>query len=242
MLRVLCMMLGLLSYSATADVAVTFNVAGQIYTFDRPVRLATVLSIVEKKPTQYWANAAVYQLNAPELEQQRADILQQLAALIREQTKGSSEYRQLAALYQEIGSWQLMRRLKLIVDYDQARLNPALNPQFNTGEYYIRFKQRSQVVRLTGMVQQATALPFKTGLTVTDYIDSVDLAANAHRDIAYLLEPDGDVKKLGIAYWNRQFVKPMPGSEIFIPLQDELFFDRIGPLNDKIAQLMMHRM
>jgi len=50
------------------------------------------------------------------------------------------------------------------------------------------------------------------------------------------------VKKLGIAYWNRQFVKPMPGSEIFIPLQDELFFDRIGPLNDKIAQLMMHRM
>ena len=116
MLRVLCMMLGLLSYSATADIAVTFNVAGQIYTFDRPVRLATVLSIVEQKPTQYWANAAVYQLNAPELEQQRADILQQLAALIREQTKGSSEYRQLSALYQEIGSWQLMRRLKLIVD------------------------------------------------------------------------------------------------------------------------------
>ena len=27
--------------SATADIAVTFNVAGQIYTFDRPVRLAT---------------------------------------------------------------------------------------------------------------------------------------------------------------------------------------------------------
>ena len=204
MLRVLCMMLGLLSYSATADIAVTFNVAGQIYTFDRPVRLATVLSIVEQKPTQYWANAAVYQLNAPELEQQRADILQQLAALIREQTKGCSEYRQLSALYQEIGSWQLMRRLKLIVDYDQARLNPALNPQFNTGEYYIRFKQRSQVIRLTGMVQQATALPFKTGLTVTDYIDSVDLTANAHRDIAYLLEPDGDAKKLGLAYWNHQ--------------------------------------
>lgn len=242
MLRVFCMLLGLLSCSAIADIAVSFNVAGQIYTFDRPVRLATVLSIVERKPTQYWANAAVYQLNAPEIEQQRADILQQLATLIREQSKDSPEYRQLAALYQEVGSWQLMRRLNVIVDYDQARLNPGLNPQFNTGEYYIRFKERSQVIRLSGMVEQATALPFNTRYTVTDYIDDIRVAANAHRDIAYLLEPDGDVKKLGIAYWNRQHVKPMPGSEIFIPLQDELFFDRIGPLNDKIAQLMMHRM
>ena len=242
MLRTFCVLFCLLSCPVTAATAVTFNVAGQIYTFDQPVRLATVLSIVEQKPTQYWANAAVYELNAPEIVQQQADILQQLAALIREQSKGSSEYRQLSAFYQEIGSWQLMRRLNVIVDYDQARLNPARNPQFNSGEYYIRFKDRSQVIRLSGMVAQATTLPFKTEYTVTDYIDHVVVAASAHRDFAYLLEPDGDVRKLGIAYWNRQHVQPMPGSEIFIPLQDELFFDRIGPLNDKIAQLMMHRM
>lgn len=242
MLRSLFFIIGLFALPCIASPAVTFNIAGQIYTFDQPVRLATVLSIVEQKPSLYWANAEIYQLNAPKVEQQRAAILKQLASLIREQTSDSPEYHQLSALYQDIGSWQLMRRLNIVVDYDQARLNPKRNPQFNTGEYYIRLKERSQAIHVSGLVEEAVSVPFNSEYTVTDYIDTARLAKNAHRDFAYLLEPDGNVKKLGIAYWNRQYVRPMPGSEIFVPLQDALFFDRIDSLNDSIAQLMMHRM
>ncbi|GGF76015.1 capsule biosynthesis GfcC family protein [Alteromonas lipolytica] len=220
---------------------VTFNVAGKIITFNQPVRLATVLSMVEPTP-EYWANAAVYHLEDPDVEQMRAEVLKQLASLIRQQTKDSNAYRNLTAFYQEIGRWQLMRRLNINIDYDQARLNPKRNPQFNEGVYYIRLKPRTEQIKLTGMLTQATALPFDGSFTVTDYLDKVQLSHAAHRDYVYLLEPDGAVNKLGIAYWNKQHYRPMPGSEIFIPLQDELFFDRIGSLNDHIAQLMMHRM
>lgn len=242
MVRTLLLFISLLSLPSVAATAVTFNVSGHLYTFDQPVRLATLLSIVRDKPTSYWANAVIYQLEDPQVEQLRSNVLQQLAMLIREQSKGSAAYHQLSALYQQIGSWQLMRRLDVLVDYDQARLYPGRNPQFNSGEYYIRLHKRPETIQVSGMVSAAIILPFDSKQTVTDYIDAVERSANAHRDIAYLLEPDGDIKKLGIAYWNRQHVKPMPGSEIFVPLQDELFFDRIGELNDNIAQLMMHRM
>lgn len=242
MVRTLLLFISLLSLPAVAATAVTFNVSGQLYTFDQPVRLATLLSIVRDKPSSYWANAVIYQLEDPQVEQLRRTVLQQLALLIREQSKSSAAYHQLSALYQQIGNWQLMRRLDVLVDYDQARLYPNRNPQFNAGEYYIRLHKRPETIKVSGMVATATLLPFDTTYTVSDYLAAVELSADAHRDIAYLLEPDGDIKKLGIAYWNRQHVKPMPGSEIFVPLQDELFFDRIGELNDNIAQLMMHRM
>ena len=237
--RWICLLLVVVSLPLAADV--TFNIAGQLFGFEQPVKLAGILSIVKDKPT-YWANAAVFELNDRKVEQMRAEVLTELAQLIRDTSPGSHDYKVLSRWYSEIGSWRMMRRLNITVDYDQARLNPKRNPQFNEGDYYIRLKPRTPSITLSGMVKKPLSLAFDTELTVADYVDNAELSEDAHRDYVYVLEPNGKVTKVGIAYWNRQFYQPMPGSEIFVPLQDSLFFDRIDDLNNRIAHLMIHRM
>ncbi|NVK56878.1 MAG: capsule biosynthesis GfcC family protein [Alteromonadaceae bacterium] len=239
-LRILILSLYLLTYQCVASL--TFNVQGKLYSFEQPVRLATVLSVVNEKPG-YWASSAVYQLNDPSTEQLRADILQTLSDLIRQQSKNSVSYRELSQLYQAIGSWQLMRRLDIDVDYDQARLNHQRNPGFQQGEYYIKLQPRRAVVNLFGLLTESDhQLKYDHASTVTDYLNDIERSTQAHRDYAFVIEPDGDLHKVGIAYWNRQYYQPMPNSIIFVPLQTSLLFDNIDELNNKIAQLLKHRM
>lgn len=239
-MRVIVVLLSaFLSVSALAQV--TFNIHGQIYEFEQPVRLATVLSIVKDKPT-YWANAAVYALNDPHVEELRRDVLSQLASMIRAYNKGSNEYNNLTALYHNVGNWRLMRRLKVEVDYEQARLNFKKNPQFNQGDYYLRLASRSDSIAIVDLAKDNTVVPFHHAFSLVDYLREVSLPSHADRDYVYVIEPSGQMRKVGIAYWNREFFKPMPGSQLFIPMQTSLFSTRIETLNDSLARLMIHRM
>ncbi|MDC8831831.1 capsule biosynthesis GfcC family protein [Alteromonas gilva] len=221
---------------------VTFNVQGKVYSFEQPVRLANVLSLVSDKPA-YWASSAVYKLNDPGPEKLRAEVLQTLSDLIRQQTKNSKGYHELTALYQEIGSWQLMRRMNILVDYDQARLNNQRNPAFQHGDYYIKLQPRRTEIHLFGLISESQQqLDYEQSSTVSDYLNATARSTQAHRDYAYVIEPDGTLIRTGIAYWNRQYYKPMPNSIIFVPLQTSLLFDNIDELNSNIAQLLKHRM
>ena len=236
-LLVLC----LLSQAAVAA-QLSFNVQNTIITFDEPVKLAEVLAKLPDPHSVYWAGAEVYELDSPKAEAQRAEVMQLLASLIRQQSSGSPRHTLLSDLYRDISDWHLMRRLNIDVDYDQARLNPKRNPGFIAGRYYIKAKPSIQHVSVVGQIDAQVRLEFSNAATVSDYVDSVQPEASADNDFVYVIEPDGKVSKQGIAYWNNTHYKPMPGSVIYLPLQTDLFSDDIEQLNDHIARLLQHRM
>lgn len=230
-------------FSASGNAAqLSFNVQNTIITFDEPVKLADVLAKLPDPHSTYWAGAGVYELDSVKAEKLRAETMSLLASLIREQSSGSERHTLLSNLYREISDWQLMRRLNINVDYDQARLNPKRNPGFIAGRYYIKAKPSIQHVSVVGQIDTKARLVFSNAATVSDYLNSVQPKASADNDFAYVIEPNGRVTKQGVAYWNDTHYKPMPGSVIFLPLQTDLFSDDIELLNDKVARLLQHRM
>lgn len=230
-------------FSSVGNAAqLSFNVQNTIITFDEPVKLADVLAKLPEPHSTYWAGAGVYELDSVKAEKLRAEIMSLLASLIREQSSGSERYALLSDLYREISDWQLMRRLNIDVDYDQARLNPKRNPGFVAGRYYIKAKPSIQHVSVVGQIDAQASLAFSNSATVSDYLDSVQPKESADNDFVYVIEPNGNVTKQGVAYWNDTHYKPMPGSVIFLPLQTDLFSDDIELLNDKVARLLQHRM
>ncbi len=230
-------------FSSVGNAAqLSFNAQNTIITFDEPVKLADVLAKLPEPHSTYWAGAGVYELDSVKAEGLRAETMSLLASLIREQSSGSERYILLSDLYREISDWQLMRRLNIDVDYDQARLNPKRNPGFIAGRYYIKAKPSTQHVSVVGQIDAQASLAFSNTATVRDYLDGVQPKESADNDFVYVIEPNGNVTKQGVAYWNDTHYKPMPGSVIFLPLQTDLFSDDIELLNDKVARLLQHRM
>ncbi|MEC8417618.1 MAG: capsule biosynthesis GfcC family protein [Pseudomonadota bacterium] len=218
---------------------VTLN--GQTYIFERPVRLASMLSIVSDKNDWYWPASTVFDLNANDAELEREAIKAEISALLPLITRHSDKYAALGHLYRQISSWDLHTRVVMPVSYNRARLIAEENPMFQFGRYAIELNTRPKNVHVWGAVKKPQAYLHQNGTPIYTAIDEVKKGKRPDRSHVFIIDPQGNIEKKGIAYWNLDASQIMPGSQIYVPINSELFSDRIEKLNWRVAALAVNR-
>ncbi|RDV23950.1 hypothetical protein DXV75_16425 [Alteromonas aestuariivivens] len=236
----LCMAsLAMLSSSVLAGVRVQLN--QQAYQYAGPVRMEQLLAPVAQQQNWYWPASALYVIDSEQPEALRNEILQELDQLVIELAPQSEKAVSLRMLRQQIESWHLARRVKINIHYDRARLDPKHNPMVTDGDYLLKLSERPAQIYLSGQVFEPGAYEFQPASVPFNYTEGVKTRFDAETDYVFVIEPSGAINKVGIAYWNREWQPLIPGSQIFVPISSSLFSPSTQVLNQKIAELAVHR-
>lgn len=238
MQKLLCLVL--LFTSGLAGAAVHIQINEQQYRYNEPVRLAQVLAPVANAQPWYWPASRVFDLSK-DVESQRQDVIALIDELTVALEPNNSRAMALRALRQQIEGWQLAHRVQMPVNFDLARLSAPHNPQFQPGRYQLTLTPRPQVVYLSGLVQQPGPYQYQAMANSAQYTQAVALRDDAEPDFVYVIAPTGEIRKLGTAYWNRDYASVMPGSQIFVPVFSYLLTPSLSELNQKVAELAVNR-
>ena len=221
--------------------AVTVDINSSRYQFDTNPRLNEVLAPVALQANWYWPAAALYQLDNDEPEQLRQQLLQQIAQLKQHQSTDRDLVTTLQSLERQLAVWRLAKRVLVPIDYDFARIRPEFNPRFDSGTYILQLKQRPANVYLFGAISSEMTVTHRSAAPAADYVVSAQTTALADLTELMLLQPDGTVQAVGAAYWNHAHIEAMPGAQVFIPLQSQLFSSQLDILNKRLLELASHR-
>ena len=227
--------------SFTARSAVQVTVDNKLYQYDNNPRLAEVLAPVALERNWYWPAAALYQLDSPEPEQLRAELLALIGQLLAQYEGDAATQQSLQAIKTQLTSWRLAKRLAISIDYDAARIKPALNPRFGDGAYLLQLSTRPNHIYLFGAVETGIVLEHRPATPVVDYIAAANTTALADQSKAMIILPANKIGSAGVAYWNQTYSEVMPGAQLLIPLKTSLLDTRFAKLNQGLSELAMHR-
>ena len=108
-----------------------------------------------------------------------------------------------------------------IVDADWLSANPKYDPVV-LHNHRIILPKRPHTVTLITSKSLRCQLPHVSGGKATDYLAACDANAKGHVDWVWLVQPDGVVKRFGIAAWNAQKQEePAPGAWIWVPYRED---------------------
>ena len=238
-MRLILLIFGILStFYAFSNVNISINQKSYSYT-ENP-RLADVLKPFAIEENWYWPATALYRKNSNNIEEKRAIVLSELKTVYSQQTDPKFK-KALVYLEQQIIAWQLVERIFIDIDYDKARIQAEHNPSFKDGDYLLLLKERPEAVSVFGMLENARAIPLLSMTTSYEYLKGIDVSEGSDKSFVFIIQADGSVKKVGIAYWNRVDHQIMPGGQLYIPIAERLFSNRIDELNKKIAELAANR-
>lgn len=223
------------------DNMVSIMINKQTYQFDRPIRLSSALSIVADNGDWYWPSASAFDLSNPEAERQKEIALSEIRALLNQFDEDSETHAALKNLYEQVASWTVSTRIDMPISYNRARLFFEDNPMFQPGKYWIRLNGRPNVVHFSGAVVKPGAYQHQSDTSVYTAVHTVKKAVDADRSHVYVIDPMGNIKEKGIAYWNIDFAQIVPGSQVYVPISSELFSDKLEQLNKRVAALAVHR-
>lgn len=222
--------------AAPATVTITIN--QNTFEFNDSPRLADVLAPVALNSNWYWPAAKVFRLNTAVPEQQRQQVLAEIARLA--ETASPDLAVVLAQLAMDIRQWQLGERVLIPVDFDLARINLAANPRFESGNYAIQLVARPSNVQLFGAVQRTAQTAHLGAQPVTAYLQAAVLSDLAHSQQLWLIQPSGTVVKVDT--FSASPVNPMPGALLYVPFGAQFFSTELEKLNKAIVALAVNRM
>lgn len=234
----------LLASSAMTQAAVT--VTGDVlnagsFTFVPGSRLLDAVSQAHPDAESYWLGAAW--LHQPMVEQQRrlkAGVLFDLKMLQRGALlKDNSSLAALAArLFEDVSRLPVTGRKVAVLDPVALEVGFARNYSLNDGDQLI-YPLRPTTVTVLGAVEEPCKLPYHALQPAYEYLNSCLPVTDADADYLWLIQPDGQVKRVGIAAWNREDgVLAAAGSTILVPVRND---DRDLPtpdLNEQLAQFL----
>lgn len=233
------LLLCILSPGAVAAVEVQINQLQ--FSYPEPVRLAQALEPVSGSSDWYWPASAIYQKDDNSAEQLRKQFLSQLSALKAKQDPADATYKALASIEDQVRAWTLASRVVRSINYDAARLDLSQNPLLQDGRYLIRLMPRPDSVHLAGAVVRPGSYVHQSDVATPDYLSSIAVLDDAEHDFVYVVSPRGEVKRVGIAYWNGTYNQLMPGSQVIVPVFSSIFSPSLTQLNESLAQLAVHR-
>ena len=165
-------------------------------------------------------------------------ILNVLKAEKANQESNNSSYENII---NQIGSWELADRIKVEIDFELARISAQHNPRLESGEYQLILSERPSNLYIFGAIEKPINTHYIDNTCVKDILSSLKFMHLADLSFIYIISPRGKVGKYGIANWNNECVLPMPGSTIYIPLQERLFSNQEKIINRKIVELATNR-
>lgn len=228
-----------MSVPAIANVTVIIN--KQVYDYEQPVRLNEILKPVANLGEWYWPVSSVYDLNRSYAEREKESVLSEIRRLLNVYNNNSDMYRTLTNLYEQVASWTLATRIPMEVSYNRARISPPNNPKFQDGKYLIRLSPRPDVIHFLGAVTKPGAYKHSGNTSIFTVANSVTANEEADNSYVRVITPMGEVEKKGVAYWNIDFAQVMPGTQIYVPISAGVFDTALERLNDRIANLAVHR-
>jgi hypothetical protein len=224
---------------ASANVVV--HIENDVVVFEQSLRLDNMLSKIPLPAEPHWPSAGLFRLQDPETVSLYSATREQLNRLVLENADASHFRTDVRSLYDEIATWRLGRRVDLYIDKDLARLHLRHNPMIKEGEYRLSLSSRPRQVFIFGAVQRGGSYPLIEGMSVKRYVDMAAASASADRDYVYVILPNAEVQKIGVAYWNDEQYSLAPGSQVFVPFQTDIFSSTTDMLNQSVAQLASQR-
>lgn len=227
--------LSLVSHASFAKTIV--NIAEQAISFSETPRITDVLAHITNEDAVYWPAVALYE-ESTELRQLQQKVIKELNALSQLNVK--PPLAELAvALANDIESWTVAQRSPYAIHFERARLVPSLNPRLREGEFYLSLPGRNTQLPVWGATSSPNiAFAFKQQMV--DIYQQLALPT-ADSSFIWLVEPDGTIVKVGIAYWNKQVYFSRPGQQLFIPFAASQLPAAFQNLNNDIVTLLRHR-
>lgn len=161
--------------------------------------------------------------------QLRADLLKQIA-------DSKDDVEAMRRLHDWIAAMPVTGRVPIsIVDADWLRANPSHDPLILPGHSVV-LPKRPQTVTLITSKGVRCQLPHVSGRIAKQYLAGCVPDASSQVDWAWVVQPDGKVKRFGIAAWNAQKQnEPAPGAWIWMPYREAKW--AVG-LSDKLAAFL----
>ncbi|MFN3582136.1 MAG: capsule biosynthesis GfcC family protein [Pseudomonas sp.] len=97
---------------------------------------------------------------------------------------------------------------------------------------------RPDHVRVTGAVQADCRLDHQPYSQARDYLRACPRHALADPSFVYLVQPNGQVQRLGTGYWNTEPANVALGAVIYVPLQPNKLAPDTTGLNDDMAAML----
>lgn len=187
----------------------------------------------------WWPGAVISeeQATSTALRQQQA-LVARLAALSAEES--GDDAAAINTLRQQIQALKITGRQHITLDPDVVRVSERGNPPLQ-GNYTLWVGAQPTEVTLFGLLSRPGKQPFMPGRDVTHYLDGQNLLSGADRSYAWVVYPDGRSQKVPVAYWNKRHVEPMPGSIIFVGLDDSVWSSEPDALNADILHTLTQR-
>lgn len=239
-LMCLSLLVGFAFNTAVASVTVTVN--KMQYMFAHEPHLIEILAPIANLKNWYWSSAALFQADDVKLENMRISLLNNLSILAKTYEAEKPEITQsLEQLRYAIKNWRLARRLPIKIDYDLARIVEAANPQLPQGKYILNLKPRLKTVQFFGAVNDAGVVLHLPHADVSEYIARHILGDLSNKDYVVLIQADGRLIKVPVAYWNKTHQEVMPGSQLFVPFEQSLFKPEFATINQQVMTLALNR-
>ncbi|ENT4822795.1 TPA: capsule biosynthesis GfcC family protein [Citrobacter farmeri] len=187
----------------------------------------------------WWPGAVIAEENATlAAKRQQQALLGRLAALSGEESGESAAA--INALRQQIQALKVTGRQSINLDPDIVRVSERGNPPLQ-GNYTLWVGGQPTDVTLFGLISRPGKQPFMPGRDVASYLEEQYRLSGADRSYAWVIYPDGRTQKVPVAYWNKRHVEPMPGSIIFVGLDDAFWSSEPEALNVDILHTLTQR-
>ncbi|EGT4254131.1 hypothetical protein D8W73_08625 [Citrobacter amalonaticus] len=187
----------------------------------------------------WWPGAVISEEKATaEALAQKQALTGRLAALSADASGDNAAA--LNALRQQIQALKVTGRQLVNLDPDIVRVSERGNPPLQ-GNYTLWVDGQPTEVTLFGLISRPGKQPFMPGRDVASYLEGQNRLSGADRSYAWVVYPDGRTQKVPVAYWNQRHVEPMPGSLIFVGLDDSFWSSEPEALNADILHTLMQR-
>ncbi|MGY1882532.1 MULTISPECIES: capsule biosynthesis GfcC family protein [Pseudomonas] len=232
------------SCAGTSHAAMT--VSGQVrnpgpVALQAEARLLDVITAAQPDAQGYWLGAAW--LRQPLLQRQaqfKAGVLFDLQTLQHAALAAGLEGRAHAAaeLYRQVQALPVTGRQVAMLDPVAVEVGFAPNLPVSDGDR-LMYPSRPDSVRVLGAVAAGCTVPFVPLRQARDYLVACPSSKEADTDYLWLVQPDGQVTRLGIAPWNREDgVPPAPGSTLLVPIRSDDLDPPTPQLNQQLAEFL----
>lgn len=204
-------------------------------------RLLDVIKATQPNAESYWLGAA-WLHRSLEDKQVRLKaavlfdlkLLQQVALLDGHETRAALS----ARLHEQIEQLPVTGRQVAVLDPIALEVGFALNALLDEGDRLI-YPTRPSTVEVWGAVAQPCHVPYTAGQEVRVYARYCAILSDAESDYLWLIQPDGQVRRVGVAAWNlEEGIMPAPGSRILVPIRSDDLETPTPELNQQLAEFL----
>jgi hypothetical protein len=242
-----CLLAGsslLFSMGVTAQQpTVLVEVDGEFQGYFEQPRLATVLAPLAMDANKYWPGARLYRLQPEEIakaEQLRVDIAEQLRVLAIYWKDEAQVAAALMELRAQLNRWRLAKPVNVLLDPDAVRINPALNPKLDMGNYLLQVKARPNFLTFVSLGGDQF-IKHQADLPVYSYLAQLTQNRWTDSDTVYWIVNGQPPVVVPVASWNRNQQAVTPGSLVFVPIPSWVLTEATQKLNQQLLQLLQFR-